>query len=44
MCHDVSTDRLLRIYSVGHATAWISHYLVCHEDSDIKLFADFLNL
>ncbi len=43
MGHDVSTNWLLGVNSVCHATARISHHLISHENGDVKLFADFLN-
>lgn len=44
MSKDVATNRLLRVDSVCHATAWISHHLVRHEDSDVELLTDLLHL
>ena len=42
MCHDVASDGLLRVDSVGHATTWIRRHLVSDEDSDVELFGDLL--
>ena len=43
MSHDVTSHWLFRINSISHATTWVSHDLVSHEYSNVKLLTNLLN-
>ena len=42
MCHDVATNRLFGVDSVGHSTAWVGSDLIGDENCDVELLTDFL--
>ena len=42
MCHDVTSDGLLGVNSVGHATTWVRSHLISDEYGDVELLGDFL--
>jgi hypothetical protein len=44
MGHYITTNWLLGVNSVSHTTAGISHHLVGHENCDVELLTDLLNL